>query len=72
MGRYDYLLNPKKVRKKLEEERKQLEMEAANAAEGVKNLPKTFKFYCSSCLFQTNEESKRCPKCGDGVLRRTN
>jgi hypothetical protein len=34
----------------------------------LKNLPKVYEFYCSRCLFQTNEEAKLCPNCKEGRL----
>ena len=30
--------------------------------------PKEFEFYCQSCLYQTNEHKKICPKCNEGRL----
>ncbi|UCE36444.1 MAG: hypothetical protein JSW00_13100 [Thermoplasmata archaeon] len=37
----------------------------------LKNLPKTYNFYCPRCLHQTNDDVKTCPDCGVGRLMPT-
>lgn len=39
--------------------------------ESLNKLKKKFDYYCSKCLYQTNEYSDPCPKCGRGRLVRT-
>jgi hypothetical protein len=51
--------------------RKKIEQGLAKRSETqASTLPKKFNYYCNSCLFQTNEYSKKCPKCGSGTLER--
>jgi rubrerythrin len=59
------------MRKQLAKERKDLEVEAAEAAAASKHIPKSFNYYCPSCLYQTNEDPKKCPKCGFKPLKET-
>ena len=52
-------------------QRKKIEDSLAKRSERrAQTLPKEFSYYCSSCLFQTNEYSKKCPKCKSGNLER--
>ena len=44
---------------KLARELKQIE-------DKIKNIPRTFRYYCSHCGYQTNKHSKLCPKCRKG------
>lgn len=37
----------------------------------IKNIPITYRYYCSYCGYQTNERTKRCPKCRKGRLVET-
>jgi hypothetical protein len=41
---------------------------AKHSEKQAQSLPKIYSYYCNSCLFQTNNYSKRCPKCRMGNL----
>jgi len=71
MARLSYIFTPKKIRKDLSKERKELEAEVADAKNAAKHLPKEFNYYCPSCLYQTKEDTGRCPKCGASPLKKT-
>ena len=55
---------------KLEQEREQLRQAKAEFRKRLEE-DKTFDFYCSKCLYQTNEEAKYCPRCKEGEMKRT-
>ena len=37
----------------------------------ISELPKEFNYYCPSCLYQTNDYVKICPKCNNSKLSAT-
>ena len=41
---------------------------AKRSKKQARTLPKIYSYYCNSCLFQTNNYSKKCPKCRMGNL----
>ena len=60
-----------KFKGKFEEDMSAEQSEAESARSKAENLPKEFEYYCPGCLFQTNEPSRTCPKCGERDLERT-
>ncbi len=48
---------------------KKLQKEAAEAEVGSESLPKSFEYFCPACLYQTNEFTVLCPKCGKEGLK---
>lgn len=55
----------------IEFQKEQAKLEAKEAEEKAKDLPKEFDYFCPACLYQTNELTEFCPKCGNKELRRT-
>jgi hypothetical protein len=51
-------LNIIKLRHEVREKRKKRTL-----PEPIRNLDKEYDYYCPSCLYQANEDFKRCPKC---------
>lgn len=46
-----------------------LQAEAIEAEIEAENLEKSFDYYCPACLYQTNEFTVECPKCGHEGLK---
>jgi RNA polymerase subunit RPABC4/transcription elongation factor Spt4 len=56
---------------KLAAEKARAKQEAEEAKKKADSLPKEFNYYCSNCLYQTNEYTKMCPQCKRHRLERT-
>jgi Zn finger protein HypA/HybF involved in hydrogenase expression len=48
---------------------KKLQAEIIEAEMKAEELPKEYDYYCPACLFQTNDFSVLCPKCGHEGLK---
>ena len=46
-----------------------LQSEAIEAEMKAENLEKSYDYYCPACLYQTNEFTVECPKCGNVGLK---
>jgi hypothetical protein len=59
-------LNIIKLRREVRERRKKRTL-----PEPLRNLDKEFDYYCPSCLYQANVDFKKCPKCKNGIAKKS-